>query len=172
MNLTHQDFNLFNREIFTFKQLKEQQTSAEIDDLKQTYKQHWEKWKALNLAIAQGLPAELGITKPKIESWTNGWNLRSHFWVAYRSEQRQAENACLALLLNKKQFQVYLMFQHYKSEEREGSVVAYNQLLNRLEAWSQTIDCEGYYIWPQEEHELVDHLPLKDYLADENNGKF
>ena len=34
MNLTHQDFNLFNREIFTFKQLKEQQTSAEIDDLK------------------------------------------------------------------------------------------------------------------------------------------
>ena len=43
MNLTHQDFNLFNREIFTFKQLKEQQTSAEIDDLKQTYKQHWEK---------------------------------------------------------------------------------------------------------------------------------
>ena len=54
MNLTHQDFNLFNREIFTFKQLKEQQTSAEIDALKQTYKQHWEKWKALNLAIAQG----------------------------------------------------------------------------------------------------------------------
>ncbi|PQD16690.1 HI_0552 family protein [Enterococcus faecalis] len=121
MNLTHQDFNLFNREIFTFKQLKEQQTSAEIDDLKQTYKQHWEKWKALNLAIAQGLPAELGITKPKIESWTNGWNLRSHFWAAYRSEQRQAENACLALLLNKKQFQVYLMFQHYKSEERTGN---------------------------------------------------
>ena len=68
MNLTHQDFNLFNREIFTFKQLKEQQTSAEIDALKQTYKQHWEKWKALNLAITQGLPAELGITKPKIES--------------------------------------------------------------------------------------------------------
>ena len=35
MNLTHQDFNLFNREIFTFKQLKEQQTPAEIDALKQ-----------------------------------------------------------------------------------------------------------------------------------------
>ena len=97
MKLTHQDFNLFNREIFTFKQLKEQQTSAEIDALKQTYKQHWEKWKALNLAITQGLPAELGITKPKIESWTNGWNLRSHFWAAYRSEQRQAENACLEI---------------------------------------------------------------------------
>lgn len=63
------------------------------------------------------------------------------------------------------------MFQHYKSEERAGSVVAYNQLLNRLEAWSQTIDCEGYYIWPQEEHELVDHLPLKDYLADEKQRK-
>ncbi len=63
------------------------------------------------------------------------------------------------------------MFQHYKSEERTGSVVAYNQLLNRLEAWSQTIDCEGYYIWPQEEHELVDHLPLKDYLADEKQRK-
>ena len=86
MNLTHQDFNLFNREIFTFKQLKEQQTSAEIDDLKQTYKQHWEKWKALNLAIAQGLPAELGITKPKIEKLDQRRNLRSHFWAAYRSD--------------------------------------------------------------------------------------
>ncbi len=53
------------------------------------------------------------------------------------------------------------MFQHYKSEERAGSVVAYNQLLNRLEAWSQTIDCEGYYIWPQEEHELVGPFAFK-----------
>ena len=61
------------------------------------------------------------------------------------------------------------MFQHYKVRSGQAqSSLTIN--CNRLEAWSQTIDCEGLYL--QEEHELVDHLPLKDYLADENNGKF
>lgn len=28
------------------------------------------------------------------------------------------------------------------------------------------MDVSDYYIWPQQEHELIDHLPLKNYLAD------
>lgn len=166
MKLNQTDFQLFDREIYTFKQLKEQYSAQEIEEIKAKYKKQWQKWKTLQLEVAKELPAEYGMKKPKVESWTNGWNLRSHFWSAYRSEDRQQENACLAVLLNKKQFQVYLMFQHYKSDERSGGVEEYNELLATLSEWSKQVAIERYYIWPQVEHELIDHLPLATYLAD------
>lgn len=58
------------------------------------------------------------------------------------------------------------MFQHYKSEERQGSISSFNHLLTVLKEWSKHISVEEYYIWPQPEHELVDHLPLATYLTD------
>ncbi len=58
------------------------------------------------------------------------------------------------------------MFQEYKSETRQGTQEQYNQLLAYLPKWSKQVDVSDYYIWPQQEHELTDHLPLKNYLAD------
>ncbi|BCA86468.1 hypothetical protein EsVE80_19910 [Enterococcus saigonensis] len=167
MELDVMDFEILDRENYTFKQLKTMYSPAEIEGIKSDYKKHWQKWKELNLTIVRKLPKEFAITKPKIESWTNGWNLRNHFWSAYRSDNRQNENACLAVLLNKKQYQIYLMFQHYKSDDRNGSIGAYNALLQEIADWSRNIDINDYYIWPQVEHELEDHLPLKDYLTDQ-----
>lgn len=166
MRLTKDDFALFQREVFTFKQLKLQHSPEELTEIKQEFKTGWEKWKALQALILAQLPETLQL-QTKVESWTNGWNLRNHFWCAYRGKERQAENACLATLLNRKQFQTYLMFQHYKSAERTGSVQAFNRLLPQLTAWSAEVDLTGYYIWPQKESELLDHLPLEQYLADE-----
>jgi len=171
MELTIEDFQLFDREVYTFKQLKEHLTEAEIEQLKASYKQHWQKWKKLQLETASLLPKEYQMRRPKVESWTNGWNLRSHFWSAYRSADREKENACLAVLLNKKQFQIYLMFQHYKSEERTGSIAEYNHLLTSLQSWSRQVDIKDYYIWPQVENELVDHLPLTLFLTDQTKQK-
>lgn len=167
MELTSDDFQLFDRDLFAFKQLKSVYTVEEIEQVKQEYKIHWQKWKALQQAVAEVLPAEYHMAKPKVESWTNGWNLRNHFWSAYRDPQHSNQNACLAVLLNKKQFQVYLMFQHYKSEDRSGSLAEYNELLETLHEWSRGIDIENYYIWPQVEHELTDHLPLAAFLTDD-----
>ena len=166
MDLLTSDYELFDRSMFTFKQLKERYTTEELAQLKVRYQTHWQKWKKMNEQVAKATPLQWQMRKPKIESWTNGWNLRSHFWCAYRSEGRQQENACLATLLNKKQFQIYLMFQHYKSEERQGSISSFNHLLTVLKEWSKHIPVEEYYIWPQPEHELVDHLPLATYLTD------
>ncbi len=171
MELTTTDFKLFQRSNYTFKGLKEVLTTEEIDDIKADYKTHWEKWKAIQLATAALLPPQMDQGRPKIESWTNGWNLRSHFWAAYRSSSRQQENACLAVLLNKKQYQIYLMFQHYRSEERTGSIDDYNRLLELLPQWSREIDLADYNIWPQTEDELTDHLPLKTYLEDEEQRR-
>lgn len=167
MDLLASDYALFDRSLYTFKQLKEAYSAEEVVQIKDQYKAKWQKWKELNLAATRKFPLQWQMNHPKIESWTNGWNLRSHFWCAYRSGDRQKENACLATLLNKKQFQIYLMYQHYKSEERQGSVSAFNQLLVVLAEWSKRVPIEEYYIWPQLEHELEDHVPLAIYLADE-----
>lgn len=168
MDLMKEDYQLFDRDNYAFKQLKEIHTPDEVELIKQEYKAHWQKWKEIQLQTAALLPDTYGMSKPKIESWTNGWNLRSHFWSAYRSESRQDENACLAVLLNQKQYQIYLMYQHYKSDTREGSVEGYNQLLSLLQEWSTQVAIEDYYIWPQPENELEDHLPLSVYLSDKS----
>ncbi|EMF0357901.1 hypothetical protein JX180_000584 [Enterococcus faecium] len=168
MDLMKEDYQLFDRDNYAFKQLKEIHTPDEVEQIKQEYKAHWQKWKEIQLQTAALLPDTYGMSKPKIESWTNGWNLRSHFWSAYRSESRQDENACLAVLLSQKQYQIYLMYQHYKSDTREGSVEGYNQLLSLLQEWSTQVAIEEYYIWPQPENELEDHLPLSVYLSDKS----
>ncbi|EGP5668651.1 hypothetical protein DSH95_06635 [Enterococcus faecium] len=168
MDLMKENYQLFDRDNYAFKQLKEIHTPDEVELIKQEYKAHWQKWKEIQLQTAALLPDTYGMSKPKIESWTNGWNLRSHFWSAYRSEDRQNENACLAVLLNQKQYQIYLMYQHYKSDTREGSVEGYNQLLSLLQKWSTQVAIEDYYIWPQPENELEDHLPLSVYLSDKS----
>ncbi len=168
MDLMKEDYQLFDRDNYAFKQLKEIHTPDEVELIKQEYKAHWQKWKEIQLQTAALLSDTYGMSKPKIESWTNGWNLRSHFWSAYRSEDRQNENACLAVLLNQKQYQIYLMYQHYKSDTREGSVEGYNQLLSLLQEWSTQVAIEDYYIWPQPENELEDHLPLSVYLSDKS----
>ena len=168
MDLMKEDYQLFDRDNYAFKQLKEIHTPDEVEQIKQEYKAHWQKWKEIQLQTAALLPDTYGMSKPKIESWTNGWNLRSHFWSAYRSESRQDESACLAVLLNQKQYQIYLMYQHYKSDTREGSVEGYNQLLSLLQEWSTQVAIEEYYIWPQPENELEDHLPLSVYLSDKS----
>ncbi|EME7153125.1 hypothetical protein OU497_000603 [Enterococcus faecium] len=168
MDLMKEDYQLFDRDNYAFKQLKEIHTPDEVEQIKQEYKAHWQKWKEIQLQTTALLPDTYGMSKPKIESWTNGWNLRSHFWSAYRSESRQDENACLAVLLNQKQYQIYLMYQHYKSDTREGSVEGYNQLLSLLQEWSTQVAIEEYYIWPQPENELEDHLPLSVYLSDKS----
>ena len=165
MNLTPADFDLFRREHYAFKQLKAELSPEQVEAIKQDYQSHWQKWKNLQLKVVTELPEELGMKKPKIESWTNGWNVRSHFWSAYRGEHRQQENACLAVLLNQKQYQVYLMFQHYRMNERQGTQSDYNQLLDVLPQWSKQVPVEEYFIWPQKEDELADHLPLTEYLA-------
>lgn len=63
------------------------------------------------------------------------------------------------------------MFQHYKSEERVGNKQEYNHLLDSLAQWSQEVDITDYYIWPQPEHELEEHLSLSTYLTDKAQQK-
>ena len=166
IEITEEDFKIFDRKEFTFKQINENYPKKEIEEIKNSYKTVWLKWKNLQNEVCMQLIDDEIFGKPKIESWTNGWNLRNHFWSAYRGVERQEENACAAVLMNRKQIQIYLMFQHYRSDRRKGTKEDYNHLLKAIPAWSQHIDTADYYIWRQQDPELENHLPLKNYLED------
>lgn len=56
------------------------------------------------------------------------------------------------------------MFQHYKSEQRQGTPDEYNQLLDKVPEWANSIDVAHWYLWDKNEMEFSDHLPLTKYL--------
>lgn len=166
MTLPEHYEQIFNRDCFVFKQLKERYSSDEIETIKADYKAVWDEWKHLHLALFKQPEIATLFTKPKIESWTNGWNLRNHFWAAYRLKEHPNSNACLGVLANRKQLQIYLMYQHHNHEKRIGQAATYNTCLTQLSRWQHDLsDLKNYYIWPQQEHELDDHLLLSTYFS-------
>lgn len=116
--LTDEMFQIFDQPEFSFKKIKMQHTEAEVAELKDKFKGVWQTWKAVNQVVAKKLPAG-EFAKVHVESWTNGWNLRDHYWASYRLQDLADANPCIGVMLDKKQLQVYLMFQHYKSEKEE-----------------------------------------------------
>lgn len=69
-------------------------------------------------------------------------------------------------MLDKKQLQVYLMFQHYKSEKRGDNPEQYNELLADIPTWAKNRKINNWYLWDKNEMEFADHLSLSEYLAD------
>lgn len=163
-------YEIFDQEEFSFKKLKVNKTPEEIDTIKQEFKGVWQIWKTVQLNVAEQLPTGK-FAKVHVESWTNGWNLRDHFWASYRLTSLADYNPCIGVMLDKKQLQVYLMFQHYKSEKRQGTVNEYNKLLVDISDWSSNLDIFKWYIWDKSEMEFVDHLSLEEYLSDSEKKK-
>lgn len=164
--LTNEMYQIFDQEEFSFKKLKAQKNKAEIDDIKANFKSVWQIWKQVQLNVAEKLPTDQ-FSKVHVESWTNGWNLRDHFWASYRLNDLADASPCIGVMLDKKQFQVYLMFQHYKSQQRSGTTVEeYNKLLDSVPSWSTNQSLENWYLWDKNEMEFADHLSLVNYLND------
>ncbi len=92
--------------------------------------------------------------------------LRDHYWAAYRLNTLADKSPCIGVKLDKKQLQVYLMFQHYKSEKRGDSSEQYNKLLADIPTWAKNRKISNWYLWDKNEMEFVDHLSLNDYLKD------
>lgn len=161
--LTEKMYKIFDQPEFSFKKIKEDKTPEEVDELKAQFKEVWQVWKQVNQNVAKQLPKGL-FDKVHVERWTNGWNLRDHYWASYRLAKFANYNPCIGVMLDKKQLQVYLMFQHYKSEKRNGSIEEYNQLLKEIPNWSKNFNLKNWYIWDKDDMEFNDHLPLRDYL--------
>ena len=161
--LTENMFAIFDKSELSFKKIKETHSPEEVADLKEKFKAVWQVWKKVNQTVASQLPTG-EFAKVHVESWTNGWNLRDHYWASYRLASLADYNPCIGVMLDKKQLQVYLMFQHYKSEQRQGTSDEYNELLDKVPEWADNIDATYWYLWDKDEMEFSDHLPLSKYL--------
>ena len=157
--LTESMFVIFDQPEFSFKKIKENHSPEEVADLKEKFKAVWQVWKKVNQTVASQLPTG-EFAKVHVESWTNGWNLRDHYWASYRLASLADYNSCIGVMLDKKQLQVYLMFQHYKSEQRQGTPDEYNQLLDKIPEWANDIDTTRWYLWDKDEMEFSDHMSL------------
>ncbi|MYM17783.1 hypothetical protein GTH50_05960 [Lactobacillus gasseri] len=163
--LTEEMYATFDRDEFSFKKLKEEYSEEELAQIKASFKDIWQTWKKVNLSVYLKLPQDK-FAKVHVESWTNGWNLRDHYWAAYRLNTLAEKSPCIGVMLDKKQLQVYLMFQHYKSEKRGDSSEQYNKLLADIPTWAKNRKISNWYLWDKNEMEFVDHLFLNDYLKD------
>ncbi len=162
--LTEEMFQIFDQPEFSFKKIKMQHSEVEVAELKDEFKGVWQTWKAVNQAVAQNLPTGK-FAKVHVKNWTNGWNLRDHYWASYRLQDLADANPCVGIMLDKKQLQVYLMFQHYQSENRKITPEQYNEFLADIPSWSKQIDLQNWYIWNGEmSSEFDDHTKLSDYL--------
>ncbi|MBP2057297.1 hypothetical protein J2Z60_000461 [Lactobacillus colini] len=165
--LTEEMYQIFDQPNFSFKKIKEEKTPQEVDELKQQFKQVWQVWKEVNQNVATQLPEGL-FDKVHVESWTNGWNLRNHYWASYRLKKWANYNPCISVMFDKDQLLVYLMFQHYQSAKRSGDVADYNQLLAEIPAWSKDIDLTNWYVWDKDDMDLNSRVSLADYLNNTN----
>ena len=134
--LTEEMYAIFDRNEFSFKKLKQQYSEDELAQVKTDFKEVWQNWKEVNSNVYQKLPQDK-FAKVHVESWTNGWNLRDHYWASFRLNTMADKSPCIGVMLDKKQLQVYLMFQHYKSEKRGDNPEQYNELLADIPTWAK-----------------------------------
>ena len=83
LSLNAESCELFNIPFYQFAQMKKF-CPEDIPAIKANYKLHWDNWKAIIQEVAKqlGMP----FTKPHIESWTNGWQVRAHFFAYFKYE--------------------------------------------------------------------------------------
>ena len=121
---------LFNIPFFQFAQMKKF-CPEDIPQIKADYKAHWDRWKATILQVA----AELGtpFAKPHIESWTNGWQVRGHFFAYFKYEYNLNSAAILSVLLNRRRLSVSLDWHCYRADRSQINVQQYNQWLEHVD---------------------------------------
>lgn len=155
--ISAQTCELFNIPFFQFAQMKKF-CPEQIPQIKADYKREWEEWKTCILQVSQQLGAP--FAKPHIESWTNGWQVRAHFFAYFKYEFNQNSAAILSVLLNRRRLQVCLDWHCYRADRSQINVQQYNQWLDSLDK-NQFADWE---IWHGDESEYDDFRQVKQLV--------
>ncbi|WP_040977161.1 HI_0552 family protein [Necropsobacter massiliensis] len=144
---------LFRLPFFQFAQMKKF-CPEDIPRIKADYKRHWDHWKRCILQVA----GELGtpFAKPHIESWTNGWQVRGHFFAYFKYEFNLNSAAILSVILNSRRLSVSLDWHCYRADRSQISLAQYNR-------WLENLDFQRYAqfdIWRGDDSEYADFRQL------------
>lgn len=154
--------DVFKIPFYQFAQMKKF-CPEDIDKIKQNYKQEWEKWKQTILQISTALGSP--FAKPHIESWTNGWQVRAHFFAYFKYEYQQNSAAILSVILNRRRLSVSLDWHCYRADRSLIQVEQYNQ-------WLEKFDLEKYRdfeLWRGDESEYADFQKASEFQIQELN---
>lgn len=159
-NLSAQSCELFNIPFFQFTQMKKF-CPEDIPEIKARYKAQWENWKA----VIQTVEKQLGtpFAKPHIESWTNGWQVRAHFFAYFKYEFNQNSAAIFSVLLNRRRLSVSLDWHCYRAERSQINVHQYNQWLEDFD-FSRFTDFD---LWRGDESEYDDFRQTQQFTQDD-----
>ncbi|WP_032092471.1 HI_0552 family protein [Necropsobacter rosorum] len=149
---------LFTLPFLQFAQMKKF-CPEDIPRIKADYKFRWDNWKRCILQVA----GELGtpFAKPHIESWTNGWQVRGHFFAYFKYEFNLNSAAILSVILNSRRLSVSLDWHCYRADRSQIGVAQYNR-------WLDDLDVQRYAdfdIWRGDESEYADFRQLKQLGA-------
>lgn len=156
LTLSKTSCELFNIPFFQFAQMKKF-CPEEIPAIKARYKAQWDNWKG----IIQAVSTELGapFAKPHIESWTNGWQVRAHFFAFFKYEFNQNSAAIFSVLLNRRRLSVSLDWHCYRADRSQISVHQYNQWLENFD-FAQFADFD---LWRGDESEYDDFQQARQF---------
>lgn len=155
-----QTVQIFHIPFFQFAQMKKFCPET-IPQIKSDYKTAWEQWKKTILAVSLELGAP--FAKPHIESWTNGWQVRSHFFAFFKYEFQQNSAAILSVILNRRRLQVCLDWHCYRAERSQIHLPQYNQ-------WVEDLDFAKFAefdLWRGDESEYADFRSAREFSADD-----
>ena len=141
----------FTRPYFQLAQIK-QHCPENLDLWKGEHKANWEIWKALALDLAQ----RLQLPKPYVESWTNGWQLRAHFFATLKSAAAQDSAAIISLLLNRRRLTLSLEWHEYRAKGSRTSLAQFNRWLGAL------ADYGDWELWPGDADEYADYKTVAE----------
>lgn len=153
LSLTAESCELFNIPFYQFAQMKN--SVRKIFAIKADYKLHWDNWKAIIQEVAKQLGTP--FAKPHIESWTNGWQVRAHFFAYFKYEFNQNSAAIFSVLLNRRRLRVCLDWHCYRADRSQINLQQYNQWLDQFD-FKQFADFD---IWREDESEYDDFRQVK-----------
>lgn len=163
MEMTEQDFTQLDLGIKQFKQLKQLYTSEQIDSIKTRQQKLWNKWKQLILAIYETRTSD-DLAKPYIESWTNGWQLKGHFYATFKSPLRMKEATCISLLWNHQYLKIGVEWRPYKAATSPISVFTHNErLMIALKQIENDAAFAEAVCWTSDRKEFDPFLKWKDH---------
>lgn len=145
------DSRIFDLPQFQLAALKKTLAPAEVDALKARHKEQWEQWKAL----ARRLAATLALPAPYVESWTNGWQLRAHFFATLKTAAGADSASIISLLWNRRRLTVSLDWHAYRADRSRSTLADYNRWLDALGP-----EFADWEIWPGTADEYADYPTL------------
>lgn len=165
LQLTAEDCELFDIPFYQFAQLKKY-CPEDIPRIKAQYKAHWERWKAINLAVS----ARLGVpfSNPHIESWTNGWQVRAHFFAYFKYEFNQNSAAIFSVLLNRRRLRVCLDWHCYKASRSQINVDQFNRWWEKLDF----IPFADLNVWRGDADEYGEFAKVSDFANELPEPRF